>query len=107
MFEGVSPAVSSLHEVDDLPELRDAILGALLGLCSHHVAFRRRPVETSFTVSSVIYNIIKYNQYIYIYIYYIYSFIILPDSNSPMIKKPRPPQGGGTPLFFASRGALR
>lgn len=26
--------------VDDLPELRDAILGALLGLCSHHVAFR-------------------------------------------------------------------
>ena len=64
MFEGVSPAVSSF-EVDDLPELRDGILGALLGLCSYHVAFRRKPVETSFTVSSVIYNIIKYNQYIY------------------------------------------
>ena len=32
---------SSLPEVEDLPELRDAILGALLGLCSHHVAFRR------------------------------------------------------------------
>eukprot|EP00435_Cladocopium_sp_Y103_P057838 s840_g20.t1 len=26
--------------VEDLPELRDAVLGALLGLCSHQVAFR-------------------------------------------------------------------
>ena len=26
---------------EDLPELRDAALGALLGLCAHDVAFRR------------------------------------------------------------------
>lgn len=27
-------------KVEDLPELRDAIMGALLGLCRHDVAFR-------------------------------------------------------------------